>query len=421
MQFSTSTGDKNDPIENSVEIQTMLDRSIEGAKAFDRSASGMSLKIPLLDISQKTPSCFVDGCTSVRDELGSRIKSLNQGADFMQGKPDGYSHRIIESIYQNGYFTCSQHEDNVPNNYDPTVSTIVKCGLMLRPGLDDRTLDEWSIPGHRDRTLSSTRICDVDIPIRKGVHWPYTNEGRSFCSLAHAALHRRSVKQSQSRASRGGNGSATDRDFVDSTQKRKSTERTRGRSNTSFRLPQALIRARKQEIAPTKEKALECTQCSTADPSYPSARDVQLKRLWHRSEDGSKSREILRTFGGYLANGLEADWPYTTTVWQEDATQLTSYQCSAWCNSQSIASEASKLDPYETLYSQAFDGTSRPAKKRGYLGTMGPPSKPVSTLATPSRDMRSLTLASQPPSTVSDDREFSDIDSELLAIAGVDD
>ncbi|KIR51392.1 hypothetical protein I315_06090 [Cryptococcus gattii Ru294] len=80
----------------------------------------------------------------------------------------------------NGYFTCSQHEDNVPNNYDPTVSTIVKCGLMLRPGLDDLTLDEWSIPGHRDRTLSSARICDVDIPIRKGVHWPYTNEGVPF-------------------------------------------------------------------------------------------------------------------------------------------------------------------------------------------------------------------------------------------------
>lgn len=51
---------------------------------------------------------------------------------------------------------------------------------MLRPGLDDLTLDEWSIPGHRDRTLSSARICDVDIPIRKGVHWPYTNEGVPF-------------------------------------------------------------------------------------------------------------------------------------------------------------------------------------------------------------------------------------------------
>ncbi|KIR25276.1 hypothetical protein I309_05887 [Cryptococcus deuterogattii LA55] len=38
---------------NSVEIKTMLDRSIEGAKAFDRAASGMSLKIPLLDISRK--------------------------------------------------------------------------------------------------------------------------------------------------------------------------------------------------------------------------------------------------------------------------------------------------------------------------------------------------------------------------------
>lgn len=57
MQFSTSTGNKNDPIgegdvagkyvlllihdiENSVEIQTMLERSIKGAKAFDRAASG---------------------------------------------------------------------------------------------------------------------------------------------------------------------------------------------------------------------------------------------------------------------------------------------------------------------------------------------------------------------------------------------
>lgn len=70
----------------------MLERSIKGAKAFDRAASGTSLKIPLRDISPKTPSCFVDGCTSVRDELRSRTKSLNQGADFMQGKPDGYSH-----------------------------------------------------------------------------------------------------------------------------------------------------------------------------------------------------------------------------------------------------------------------------------------------------------------------------------------
>lgn len=117
----------------------------------------------------------------------------------MQGKPDGYSHRIIESIYQNGYFTCSRHEDNVPNNYDPTVSAIVKCGLMLRQGLDDRTLDEWSIPGHRDRTLSRTRICDVDIPIRKGVHWPYTNERRFFCS----SLTLLSIAESSSRARAG--------------------------------------------------------------------------------------------------------------------------------------------------------------------------------------------------------------------------
>ncbi|KIR98324.1 hypothetical protein L804_03892 [Cryptococcus deuterogattii 2001/935-1] len=50
---TASSGDKNDPIENSVEIKTMLDRSIEGAKAFDRAARGMSLKIPLLDISRK--------------------------------------------------------------------------------------------------------------------------------------------------------------------------------------------------------------------------------------------------------------------------------------------------------------------------------------------------------------------------------
>lgn len=209
----------------------------------------------------------------------------------------------------------------------------------------------------------------------------------------------------------------------------------------------------------SKEKVLECTQCNTADPSYPSAGDVQLKRMWHRSEDGSKSREILRTFGGYvcdkphcesaraldllrdshqlrtatcknlykcnvtfqLANGLEADWPYITTVWQENGTQLTYYQCSAWCNAQSIASEASKLDPCETLYSQAFDSTSRSPKRRSYLATMRPPSKPVSTLANPSRDMRSLTLSSQHPSTVSDDEEFSDIDAELLAVAGVDD
>lgn len=209
----------------------------------------------------------------------------------------------------------------------------------------------------------------------------------------------------------------------------------------------------------SKEKALECTQCSTADPSYPSAGDVQLKRMWHRSEDDSKSREILRTFGGYvcdephcesaraldllwdshqlrtatcknptkcnvtfqLANGLEADWPYTTTVWQENGTQLTYYQCSAWCNAQSIASEASKLDPYETLYGQAFDSTSRPPKRRSYLATMRPSSKPVSTHAILSRDMRSLTLGSQHPSTVSDDEEFSDIDAELLAVAGVDD
>lgn len=114
----------------------------------------------------------------------------------------------------------------------------------------------------------------------------------------------------------------------------------------------------------SKEKALQCTQCSTADPSYPSAGDVQLKRMWHSSEDDSKSREILRTFGGYvcdephcesaraldilgdshqlrtatcknptkcnvtfqLTNGLEANWSYTTTVWQENGTQLTYYQ-----------------------------------------------------------------------------------------------
>lgn len=134
---------------------------------------------------------------------------------------------------------------------------------------------------------------------------PTQMKGAPFVFLAHAALHRRSIKQSQSRASRAGNGPAADRDFVDSTQKRKSTEGTPRYSNTSFRLPQALIRARKQEVAPTsdsrmaemetffnqtplaatylsKEKAPECTQCSTADPSYRSAGDVQLKRMWHR-------------------------------------------------------------------------------------------------------------------------------------------
>lgn len=105
----------------------------------------------------------------------------------MQGKPDGYSHRIIESIYQNGYFTCSRHEDNVPNNYDPTVSAIVKCGLMLRPGLDDRTLDEWSIPGHRDRTLSRTRICDVDILSEKVSTGPTQMNGVSFVPRSHCS------------------------------------------------------------------------------------------------------------------------------------------------------------------------------------------------------------------------------------------
>ncbi|WVO21063.1 uncharacterized protein IAS62_002367 [Cryptococcus decagattii] len=41
---TASSGNKNDPIENSVEIQTMLERSIKGAKAFDRAASRMRLK-----------------------------------------------------------------------------------------------------------------------------------------------------------------------------------------------------------------------------------------------------------------------------------------------------------------------------------------------------------------------------------------
>ncbi|XAO24285.1 hypothetical protein I312_103083 [Cryptococcus bacillisporus CA1280] len=42
---TASSGNKNDPIENSVEILTMLERSIKGAKAFDGAASGMGLKI----------------------------------------------------------------------------------------------------------------------------------------------------------------------------------------------------------------------------------------------------------------------------------------------------------------------------------------------------------------------------------------
>lgn len=118
-------------------------------------------------------------------------------------------------------------------------------------------------------------------------------------------------------------------------------------------------------------------------PLIPFSRGCAIEAHVAQSEDGSKSREILRTFGGYV--------------------------------------EASKLDLYETLYSQAFDSTSRPAKNTSYLATMGPPFKSVSTLATSSRDIRSLTLGSQPPSTVSDAREFSDIDTELLAVAGVDD
>lgn len=52
---------------------------------------------------------------------------------------------------------------------------------------------------------------------------------------------------------------------------------------------------------------------------------------------------------------------------------------------------------------------------------MRPSSKPVSTHAIPSRDMRSLTLGSQHPSTVNEDQKFGDIDAELLAVAGVDD
>lgn len=335
-----------------------------------------------------------------------------------------------------------------------------------------------------DKPLPSTRICDIDIPIREGTNWPYTDEGRVLCSLSHAALHRRSVKQRRNRSSRLGGGFETNSNRVGEleTGKRKRTEGTsRHKGNASFRLPPALIGARKTEVDPTsdirtaetesffdqtplaatylsKEKALECTQCFTVDPSYPLTGDVQSKRMWHSSEAGYKAREKLRIFGGYvcgqprcestraldllwdshqpriatcknptecrvtfaLTTGLEADWPYTTTVWKQDGTQSTYYQCSAWCNAQSIASEASKLDPYATLYNKAFD-TSGPPIKKSYLGTMGPPPRPPSAFTTPNSVMRDLTLYGPPPSTVSDDKEFTSTDEELLALAGFGD
>lgn len=78
-------------IEYSPEMKAMLQRSIQGAKAFDHAASEMSIKIPLLDIFQKTPSCFVDDCTSVKNELATLIKNLKQSAEFVRGG-DGLSH-----------------------------------------------------------------------------------------------------------------------------------------------------------------------------------------------------------------------------------------------------------------------------------------------------------------------------------------
>ncbi|OXH27211.1 hypothetical protein J008_04763 [Cryptococcus neoformans] len=401
-----TSGDEEVPFEYSPEMKAMLQRSIQGAKAFDHAASEMSIKIPLLDIFQKTPSCFVDDCTSVKNELATLIKNLKQSAEFMRGG-DGLSHQMIESLYQKGYFACNEHANTVPDDYDPTILSTVKCGLRLRPGQNNQSFDEWSIPSLGDKPLPSTRICDIDIPIREGTNWPYTDEGPVLCSLSHAALHRRSVKQRRNRSSRLGGGFETNSNRVGEheTGKRKSTEGTsRHKGNASFRLPPALIGARKTEVDPTsdirtaemesffdqtplaatylsKEKALECTQCFTVDSSYPLTGDVQSKRMWHSSEAGYKAREKLRIFGGYvcgqprcestraldllrdshqprtatcknptecrvtfaLTTGLEADWPYTTTVWKQDGTQSTYYQCSAWCNAQSIASEASKL------------------------------------------------------------------------------
>ncbi|OWZ36165.1 hypothetical protein J010_04782 [Cryptococcus neoformans] len=333
-----------------------------------------------------------------------------------------------------------------------------------------------------DKPLPSTRICDIDIHIREGTNWPYTDEGRVLCSLSHAALHRRSVKQRRNRSSRLGGGFETNSNRVGEleTGKRKSTEGTsRHKGNASFRLPPALIGARKTEVDPTsdirtaetesffdqtplaatylsKEKALECTQCFTVDPSYPLTGDVQSKRMWHSSEAGYKAREKLRIFGGYvcgqprcestraldllwdshqpriatcknptecrvtfaLTTGLEADWPYTTTVWKQDGTQSTYYQCSACAMpSRSLLRLASST----RMQHFTIRRLTPAEKKKSYLGTMGPPPRPPSAFTTPNSVMRDLTLYGQPPSTVSDDKEFTSTDEELLALAGFGD